>query len=129
MTLTFRQSKSYDQQLESAVQGSSGYGLAPLAYTAARIIGPDDIGRLITLSSGSGLACTLPKDSDEPRIPIGATGRVMQLGAGLVTMTAGSGATVRASGLTLKALQQYSVMTWEKIAANTYVVYGNVAAS
>lgn len=129
MSKLYKQSVSFGDRLENAEAASAGYGLPAVTYTAARIIGVDDIGRLAIITNASGIACTLPKDSDDINIPIGARGRVMQGGAGLVTMTAGSGATVRKGNATLKLLQQYGIVTWEKIAANTYAVTGDLALS
>lgn len=129
MTRTYSQSKAFEDRLAGAESGANGLGLAPIAYVAARIIGVEDIGRTITISNASGIACTLPQDSDNVNIPIGAWGRVIQLGAGLVTMTAGSGATMRLGNATAKFLQRYGVVRWEKIAANTYSVSGDLALS
>jgi|SRR6266850_7444987 len=129
MSTTYRQSKSFDQQLDDAVKQSSGFGAVPTAYTAAHTIDETDIGKTITISNASGVACTYPQDSANDRIPIGASGRVIQLGAGLVTHTAGSGTTLRLGNATAKQLQRYGVVRWEKISANTYSISGDLALS
>lgn len=87
-----------------------------------------DAGKLVTLSNGSAITLTFPQDSDAT-IAVGAYGDLMQLGAGQVTAAAGSGATVRSSGLTLKARAQYSRLGWQKISANTFSFFGDIAAS
>lgn len=129
MSKTYRQSAPLQDQLDSAVDKTLGLGGAPIAYAAAHQICADDIGKTITISNASGIACTYPQDSADLGIPIGASGRVIQLGAGLVTHTAGSGATLRLGNATAKQLQRYGVVRWEKISANTYSISGDLALS
>jgi hypothetical protein len=58
---------------------------------------------------------------------IGTQINIMQLGAGQVTI-AGAGVTFRSSGSKLKTNGQYAVATCCKIATDTWVVVGNLAA-
>jgi hypothetical protein len=94
------------------------------AYTLVE----SDIGKYVTMTNAGASTFTVPQDSDAS-FPIGALVTMHQLGAGQVTVTAGTGATLRVSGLTAKARAQYSVLVVQKIAANTWVVRGDVAAS
>ena len=87
-----------------------------------------DVGKLVTLSNASAITLTFPQDSDAT-IAVGAYGDLMALGAGQVTGVAGTGATLRVSGLTAKSRAQYARMGWQKIAANTFVIFGDLAAS
>lgn len=87
-----------------------------------------DCGLLVTLSNANPITLTLPQDSDAT-IPIGTYVDLMQLGAGQVTVQAGTGATLRTSGLTAKARAQYSRMAVQKISANTWSLMGDLAAS
>lgn len=87
-----------------------------------------DVGYLVTLSNASAISLTVPQDSDQT-ISVGSYVDLMQLGAGQVTVSAGTGATLRVSGLTAKARAQYSRLGVQKIAANTWVVFGDLAAS
>jgi hypothetical protein len=82
----------------------------------------------VTLSNASAISLTVPQDSDQT-ITTGTYVDLMQLGAGQVTVSAGTGATLRVSGLTAKARAQYSRLGVQKIAANTWVVYGDLASS
>lgn len=95
------------------------------AYT----ITADDVGNIVTLSNGSAITLTLPQDSAATIAVGGPRIMVVQLGAGQVTVAAGSGATLRNGLLTAKFRAQYSVMWVSKIAANTWVLEGDAAAS
>lgn len=87
-----------------------------------------DVGKLVTLSNGSGITVSMPQDSDQT-IAVGSYGDLWQLGAGQVTVQAGSGATLRVSGLSAKSRAQYSRLGWQKVAANTFLLFGDLAAS
>jgi hypothetical protein len=86
-----------------------------------------DDGKLITCDNGSSIALTIPPSSSV-NYGIGTQINVMQLGAGVVTITAGVGVTLRSAGSKLKTNGQYAVATCCKIATDTWVVVGNLAA-
>jgi hypothetical protein len=87
-----------------------------------------DAGRLVTLSNSSAITLTVPQDSDAT-IAVGTYVDLYQLGAGQVTVAAGTGATLRVSGLTAKARAQYSRLVVQKVSANTWSLAGDLAAS
>lgn len=87
-----------------------------------------DAGKCVSLSNGSAITLTLPQDSDAT-ISVGVTVDLYQLGAGQVTVAAGTGATLRTSGLTAKARAQYSRLAVQKVSANTWSLFGDLAAS
>ena len=87
-----------------------------------------DAGKLVTLSNASAVTLTVPQDSDAT-IAVGTYVDLMQLGAGQVTVAAGTGATLRTSGLTAKARAQYSRLRVQKVAANTWSLSVDLAAS
>lgn len=87
-----------------------------------------DAGKIISLSNGSAITLTLPQDSDAT-ISVGVYVDLYQLGAGQVTVVAGTGATLRISGLTAKARAQYSRLVVQKMSANTWLLAGDLAAS
>src|SRR5215207_8529220 len=62
-----------------------------------------DMGKLVTLSNAAAITLTIPQDSALTAWTIGKVIDFLQLGAGQVTATAGTGATLRTSGLTNKA--------------------------
>ena len=93
------------------------------SYTA--VLGDD--GKLITCDNASAITFTVPPNSSVA-FGIGTQINVMQLGAGQVTIAAGAGVTLRSSGSKLKTHSQYAVATCCKIATDTWVVIGNLAA-
>ena len=86
-----------------------------------------DDGKLVTCDNGSPIALTIPPNSSVA-YGIGTQINVMQLGAGVVTVTAGAGVTLRSAGTKLKTNGQYAVATCCKIATDTWVVIGNLVA-
>jgi len=92
-------------------------------YTAAL----SDDGKLITLDNGSAITFTVPPNGTVA-FGIGTQLNIMQLGAGQVTITAGAGVTLRSAGTKVKTNGQYSVATCVKIASDTWVLVGNLAA-
>lgn len=86
-----------------------------------------DDGKLITCDNASAIALTIPPNSTAA-YGIGTQINIMQLGAGVVTITAGAGVTLRSAGSKLKTNGQYAVATCCKIDTDTWVVIGNLAA-
>lgn len=90
-------------------------------------IATDDPGKLVTQSNGSAITTTVPQDSDVT-FAVGKWCELYQLGAGQITVVAGTGATLRATP-TAKARAQYSRLFLQKISANTWALSGDLAAS
>jgi len=86
-----------------------------------------DDGKFITCSNAASIALTIPPNSSVA-YGIGTQINIMQLGAGVVTITPGAGVTIRSSGAKLKTKEQYAVATCLKIAADEWVAVGNLAA-
>ena len=86
-----------------------------------------DDGKLITLDNASAITLTIPPNGTVA-YGIGTQINLMQLGAGVVTITAGAGVTLRSAGTKLKTNGQYAVATCCKIASDTWVVIGNLTA-
>lgn len=86
-----------------------------------------DAGKMVTLNNASAITVTLPQDSSVA-IPIGHMVHFMWItGAGQPTFTNGTGATVNGTpGLKLRAV--WSTCTAIKRAANTWVLFGDLAA-
>jgi hypothetical protein len=78
---------------------------------------------LINMNKATAVTLTLPPHASAP-IGIGAHLRVRQGGAGTVTVAPGAGVTVQ-SALGLRTRAQYSVIDTQKIAANTWAVWGD----
>lgn len=86
-----------------------------------------DDGKLITLDNASAITLTIPPNGTIA-YGIGTQINIMQLGAGQVTIAPGAGVTLRSAGSKLKTSAQYAVATCCKIATDTWVVIGNLAA-
>ena len=80
---------------------------------------------LITLDNAAAISLILPQDSDVA-FPIGTVLTAMQLGAGLVSFQAGTGATVNSRDGALDSAGQYATFFALKRAANTWVVSGDI---
>lgn len=85
-----------------------------------------DENKQVTLNNASPITVTLPQDSDVA-IPIGGRIDFLVIGAGAVTFAAGTGATVNGTP-SLVSRAQYSPLSAQKIAANTWVVMGDLTS-
>jgi hypothetical protein len=88
-----------------------------------------DNGKLITLSNASAITATIPPNGSVA-YPVGAQLNFVQLGAGQVTFTQGSGVTIVSTGATASAPKtraQYSSATAIQVSTNTWLVAGDIA--
>lgn len=97
------------------------------AQTASYILVLTDNYKLVTLSNASNLTLTVPPNSSVA-FPIGANITIVGIGAGQVTVVAGSGVTVSSAGAVLKLRVQYSTATLIKIATNTWLLIGDLSS-
>ena len=81
---------------------------------------------LIQVNSASNLTVTIPPNSSVA-LPVGTQVLVSRLGAGTVTIVAGSGVTLRAAGSEVALRAQYSMAGLLKIATDTWAVFGDLA--
>lgn len=96
----------------------AGNGLnAQTGTTYTLVVG--DAGKTVTLSNAAAVAVTLPQDS-VANLPTGAVVNFYNLGAGIVTISAGAGATLQGGSLTVA---QYGYAAVIKLSANTYGPY------
>lgn len=86
-----------------------------------------DDGKLITCDNAASIALTIPPNSSVT-YGIGTQINILQLAAGVVTITAGAGVTLNSSGSKLKTNGQYAVATCCKISTNVWIVLGNLSA-
>lgn len=101
-------------------------GINAQTGTTYTVVAADE-NKLVTCNNAAAITVTLPQDS-ALTFPVGARIDFVQLGAGQVTFTNGTGATVNGTP-TKKLRAQYSAASIIKIAANTWLVAGDVAAS
>ena len=87
-----------------------------------------DPNKVIQISRTSPDTCvvTFPTDATAA-IPIGATGKIRQLGSGGVSFVAEAGATLNSPGGLLNISARYGTVEWHKRAANTFVLSGHLA--
>lgn len=99
-----------------------------LAVTDSYTLAAEDVNKIITATKGTAMSITLPPQADV-EIPVGSFVKVVQLGAGAVTIAPGSGVTLRNGLATAKPLAQYASLTATKIATDTWFLEGNPALS
>jgi hypothetical protein len=80
-------------------------------------------GQIFNMNKATAIALTLPSDS-AAAIPIGSRVQAYQGGAGQLTFVAGASATVVSETGNLTTAAQYSLVTAEKVAANTWLLSG-----
>jgi hypothetical protein len=78
-----------------------------------------DAGKQVTMTNASASTLTVPPNASVA-FDVGVRITVIQLGAGAVTLTAGSGVTINSLATSL-AMSQYQVATLVKTATNTWV--------
>lgn len=88
-----------------------------------------DNGKLITLSNASAITATIPPNASVA-YPVGAQLNFVQLGAGQVTFTQGSGVTIVSTGATSSAPKtraQYSSATAIQVSTDNWLVAGDIS--
>lgn len=121
---TYRLGKTMIVSLDqSVIPNQRGYASVN-AQTAAYTAKPTDANSLITISSASALALTIPNDS-LTNFPIGTVIALCQLGTGQASFAAASGVTI-STALLLTLRAQYSVASVVKISANSWIAYGDL---
>jgi hypothetical protein len=107
-------------------QGPAGPARTVKADTTAAYVPVfSDENQMITLSNAGPIIVTLPSDGTTT-FNVGAEIDFLWFGVGQPTFVAGSGAAVEATP-TLKMRARYSAATAKKVAANTWVVIGDMA--
>ncbi|MBR8344645.1 hypothetical protein [Burkholderia ambifaria] len=97
------------------------------AYTLALSDAPaaNNYQGVVTMNNASANTLTVPPNSSVA-FPVGTQVQVTQLGAGQTSIAAGSGVTVNTPS-TLNARVQYSTLVLTQVAANTWVLGGDMA--
>lgn len=113
---------AYVQGELSSIRGTYAGINAQTGTTYSAVL--SDVAKLVTVTNASAITVTLPKDATQA-VPIGARIDFVQLGAGKITFAAESGATVNGTP-TLITRAQYSAVTAVKIAANTWLLIGDM---
>ena len=118
------QAKLSDRAVGSAELASLTLNAQTVSYTPVLT----DAHKLVTMNSGSALNFTIPTDASV-NFQIGDQINILQLGSGQVTISAVTPATtsVVSQGSKFKTNGQYAMATAVKVAANNWVVVGNLA--
>jgi len=85
-----------------------------------------DGGKAVELTNASATTLTVPPNSSVA-FPVGTVIELDQLGAGQVTIAAGSGVTIRSAGTLLKLRAQFSAASLRKQATDTWLLVGDLA--
>jgi hypothetical protein len=93
-------------------------------YTDSAILALADAHKMIQANKATAMNITVPPSGDVA-FNIGTSIAIIQLGAGQVTIVAGSGVTLR-NASTLKTRAQYSVLSLTKAATDTWYVAGDM---
>lgn len=91
--------------------------------TASYVLVLSDAGKVIEMNVASGNTLTVPPNSSVA-FPVGTVIEVYQMGAGQVTLTPGSGVTIRGASMTTRA--QYSTVALRKRATDEWVASGDL---
>jgi hypothetical protein len=133
----------YGTQYVSVTSGRAALDVVPITASAtASVIAANtqtasyttvlaDAGQSVEMNSASATVLTIPPNATVA-YPVGTVIEVVRLGAGSVTLTPGSGVTLRnrleAAGTTSRTLaSQYSAASLRKRATNEWVLVGDIA--
>lgn len=108
------------------VSGNVVYHLDTSAQTTSYTLSLSDDGKLVEISSATGVNLTVPPNSSVP-FPIGTQITVLQTGAGQITVVQGAGVTVNANP-GLKIRTQWTAGTLIKRATDSWVLVGDLSA-
>jgi hypothetical protein len=111
-----------DGRVDSAATRTRTVNAQTASYTAVLA----DAGAFVTISTAGSSTFTIPPNSSVA-FPVGTVIEGCQLGAGQVTLTPGAGVTINAVP-GLKTAAQYSTFGLIKLATNTWLAYGRLAA-
>jgi hypothetical protein len=115
--------------VNSITEGVNDLAIAVVqtAKTASYTLVLTDAAQVITMNVGSANNLTVPLNSSVP-FPIGTQILIYQSGAGITTIVATSGVTIRSEGTKLKIQGQYGIAGLLKIGTDEWVAYGNLVA-
>jgi hypothetical protein len=113
--------------LTANLAAKSDLNLALSEQTASYTLVLADAGKDVSINSASAANLTVPPNS-EVAFSVGTQIVLEQLGAGQITVVAGSGVTINARGAALKLAGQYAVALLIKRATDTWTLSGDITA-
>lgn len=103
----------------------SGHGVELGSETANFTLAADDGGKILEVDKGTDVTVTVPPNSSVS-LPVGFTVEFVQVGAGQVVLSEGSGVTVNNPGSALKSRTQWSLIGLYKRATDAWVLFGDI---
>jgi len=100
---------------------------APNTVTGSYTFRTSDVNGWVEGNSGSALTLTIPADQFL-KANLGDVINIVQVGAGQITVAAGTGVTLVSSGSKVKVTGQYSGASIYKRAANTWLLFGDISS-
>ena len=107
-------------QLASLVAGNPSYPTTNVQSASSYTLQTSDFNKMVNMTSGSVTTVVVPTS-----LPNGWSCKVMQSG-GIITISAGAGATIRSPFNYKRSQTQYSVITIVALGSNIYSVSGNL---
>ena len=117
------QAKLNDRAVGSAEL--TNLSLNPVVDTYTLVLA--DAHKVVTCNKATAFTVTIPLDSTA-LFQIGDQINLLQLGAGQITVAATGGVTLNSQGAKYKLNGQYAIATLIKVAANSWVLVGNLVA-
>lgn len=105
---------------------STGQLVTVDAQTTSYTLTIGDYGRAVEVTSASATTVTIPPNSSVA-FPVGTIIEIAQLGAGQVTIAAGSGVAMHSAGTLVHTRVQYSSVSIRKQATDTWLLVGDLA--
>lgn len=102
-------------------------GLLVSTYTDSITLALTDASKVIEMNKATAVSVTVPPNADVA-FPIPSFLDIAQIGAGQVTVVAGSGVTIRSKSGNLKIAAQYGAASLYKRATNEWVLIGDLTA-
>lgn len=95
--------------------------------SAAYTVTDSDVNGIVSMNVASANEVTIPSNTTNPNIPIGATIMISQEGAGTTTIKAAAGVTLRSvSGGSCAFSNRHGSAVIRKRSANAWMIYGDV---
>lgn len=116
--------------LQVTAAGATAYGIPSLinvnTRTASYTLVLGDAGKLVEMNVASANTLTVPPNSSVA-FPVGSQVALRQYGAGVTTVTAGAGVTIRSRGGLVATAGTYAEATLTKRATDEWVLSGDIS--
>lgn len=119
--------RDMDELFVAGVKVAGALTISPQSGTTYTFALTDGGAAYTRFTNGSAITATVPTNASV-QFPVGSQVTFEQAGAGQVTVAGAGGVTVNGAP-TLKTSAQYAVAVLIKVAINTWILTGNLAAS